>query len=116
MKYICEICHQQFNTAPEAEDCELAHQKAKRNAEVKDAASEKISDAINAYIAKFKEFPEFNISEDNLGIVIGSLAENVEDAFKSLATIMSMLTLDDAIDCDDCDCEDCDEHCSICDR
>lgn len=88
MKYICEICNKQYATVAEAEQCELVHKKKNADESVKATAETKISDAINAYIAKYKEFPNVDITPENQKFLIGDLADRLEKTFDMLIDVL----------------------------
>lgn len=107
MKYICEICNKQYDTVAGAEQCELAHKKEALEASAKNSAEAAISDAVNAYVAKFKEFPSIEIAPENKKFLISGLAEKIEDAFDILVDIFC----EDDEDEDDHSWEKCDCNC-----
>ena len=110
MKHICEICNQQFNSAPEAEKCELQHKRAALAAEAQADTAAKINNAVNAYVAKYKALPEFDLTPENQEIVLESLIDTVGDTFTALLNLLS-----DDDDDDECgDCQRYDSHCEHC--
>lgn len=88
MKYICEICNKQYATVSEAEQCELAHKRKTAEESVKTTAETKISDAVNAYIAKYKEFPSIDITPENQKLLIGDLANKLDKTFDMLIDVL----------------------------
>lgn len=88
MKYICEICNKQYDTAAEAEKRELKHKKENVEKSAKTSASAKISDAVNAYVAKYKELPNINIASENQKNIIGDLADGLEKIFGMLIDVL----------------------------
>lgn len=105
MKHICEICNKQYDTVAGAEKCELAHKKEALEASAKTSMGTAISDAVNAYVAKFKEFPDIELTPESQKLLIGDFAEKLEKTFDMLVDI---LCKDDE---DECDCEKCDCDC-----
>lgn len=103
MKYVCEVCNQQFDTAPEAQQCEFAHKQEKAKAEAQSRAEIAISEAVNAYIAKYKTVPAIEITGENHSILLDALAGNIGEA---LSIFVDILCSGD--ECDECaDCEGC---------
>ena len=106
MKYICEVCNQQFNTADEARNCEYTHnmevKKKQLIEKAKTSASEKISDAINAYIERYKELPEIELSPESQSII-------ANEVFSTIADILFGEEDDGEDTC--CECEDCSTKC-----
>lgn len=84
MKYICEICNKQYGTVAEAEQCEVKHKKEKEDESAKSSTEGKISDALNAFITKYKEFPNIKLMPDNQKIVSGRIASRIDDVMGSL--------------------------------
>lgn len=113
MKYVCEICNQQFNTVEEAKHCELEHKKEKIYAAAKASASAKISDAVNAYVAKYNELPEIELIPDNQKLLVGTMVDTISDTF---AMLIDMFTEDNDNDCDTCKCDECGGHCKNSDK
>lgn len=119
MKYICEVCNQQFNTADEARNCEYTHNAEAKKKQLiekaKASASEKISDAINAYIERYKELPEIELSPENQNIftvdgISISLRHIIANEVLSMITDILFEEEDDGEDtC--CECEDCSTNC-----
>lgn len=107
MKHICEICNKQYDTVEGAEQCELAHKKEAVEESAKAAAETKISVAVNAYIARYKELPGIEISAENQRLLLGDMAYKLEKTFDMLIDI---LREDDEGD-SECDCEKCDCDC-----
>ena len=70
----------------------------------KAATEAKISEAINAFITKYKAMPSIELTEDNQKVLIGDVVGKVEEAFD---LILSLLGDDE---CNDEDCDGCD-HC-----
>lgn len=110
MKHICEICNKQYDTVAGAEKCELAHKKEALEASAKASMATAISDAVNAYVAKFKEFPSIEITLENQKFLVGDFAENLEKAIDILFDIL-FEDDDEDDDEDECDCERCDCDC-----
>lgn len=108
MKHICEICNKQYDTVTEAEKCELAHKKAAAEESVKTTAETKISDAVNAYIAKYKELPSIDITPENHKFLLGDMAEKLEKTFDMLIDILCEDGDEDGEDDCDCDCKKAD--------
>lgn len=108
MKHICEICNQQYDTVEAAEQCELAHKKDDAAKKMQADASAKINDAVNAYVAKYKELPELDLTDENQKILLEALADKVGETFGML---INMLCEDDEDDECDCGCEKCDGSC-----
>lgn len=99
MKHICEICNQQYDTVEAAEQCELAHKKDDAAKKMQADASAKINDAVNAYVAKYKELPELDLTDENQKILLEALADKVGETFGML---INMLCEDD--EDDECNC------------
>ena len=108
MKYICEICNQQYDSVEVAEQCELAHKKDEAAKKMQADASAKINDAVNAYVAKYKELPELDLADENQKILLEALVDKVGDIFGML---IDMLCEDDEDDECDCGCEKCAGSC-----
>ena len=108
MKYICEICNQQYDTVEAAEQCELTHKKDDAAKKMQADASAKINDAMNAYVAKYKELPEIDLTDKNQKNLIEALANKVDETFGML---ISMLCEDDEDDECGCGCEKSDGSC-----
>lgn len=112
MKHICEICNKQYDTVAGAEKCELAHKKEALEASAKISMGTAISDAINAYVAKFKELPSIEITPENQKLILGDFAERLDKIFD---TLVGILCEDDDEDDEgdecDCRCEKCDGSC-----
>lgn len=102
MKYICEICNKQYDTVEAAEQCELVHKKDDAAKKTQADASAKINDAVNAYVAKYKELPELDLTDKNQKILLEALANKVEETFGML---INMFCEDDEDDECDCECE-----------
>ncbi len=111
MKHICEICNRQYDTVAGAEQCELAHKKEALEASAKASTEAAISDAVNAYIAKFKEFPAIEITPENQKLLLGDFAEKLEKTFDMLVDILCEDGDEDDEDDGECDCEKCDCDC-----
>lgn len=88
MKYICEICNKQYATVSEAEHCELAHKKKTAEESVKTATESKISDAINAYIAKYKEFPNVNLTPESQKFLVDDFTDRLGKTFDMLIDVL----------------------------
>ena len=112
MKHICEICNQRYDTVEAAEQCELAHKKDDAAKKMQADASAKINDAVNAYVAKYKELPELDLTDENQKILLEALADKVGETFGML---INMLCEDDEDDECDCGCEKCDGSCKTTD-
>ena len=110
MKHICEICNKQYDTVAGAEKCELAHKKEALEASAKTSMGTAISDAVNAYVAKFKEFPSIEITSENQKLLLGDFAEKLEKTFDMLVDILCEDD-DEDDDEDECVCEKCDCDC-----
>lgn len=106
MKYICEICNQQYDSVEVAEQCELAHKKDDAAKKMQADASAKINDAVNAYVAKYKELPELDLTDENQKILLEALADKVGETFGMLINMLC-----EADEADECDCEKCDCDC-----
>lgn len=113
MKHICEICNQQYDTVAEAEKCELAHKKEAVEEAAKADAESKISDAVNTFIARYKELPSIDITPENHKLLLGDMAEKLEKTFDMLIDILC--EEDDEDDNGECDCEKCDCDCKASD-
>ncbi len=96
MKYICEICNKQHNTPNAAEQCEFMHKKEKAEATAKASAESKISDAINAFIAKYEGLPNIELAEESQAVLLGEAVQLFDGIFRLFSTI----------------CDDSDETCS----
>ena len=105
MKHICEICNQQYDTVEAAEQCELAHKKYDAAKKMQADASAKINDAVNAYVAKYKELPGLDLTDENQKILIEAIADKVDEIF---GTIINML-------CEEDEDDDCSHGCKKCD-
>lgn len=108
MKHICEICNKQYDTVEAAEQCELAHKKDDAAKAMRAEASVKINDAVNTYVAKYKELPELDLTDENQKILLGALADKVGE---TIGMLVDMLCEDDDDDDCDCGCEKCDGSC-----
>lgn len=108
MKYICEICNQQYDTVEAAEQCELAHKKDNAIKKMQADAAAKINDAVNAYVSKYKELPELDLTDENQKILLEALADKVGETFGML---INMICEDDEDDECDCGCKKCDGSC-----
>lgn len=84
MKYLCEKCNKQYNSQEEAIKCEMEHEKEAEIAASRGAADRKISDAVNAYIAKFKAMPAVKINAENEDIIYDSLRSEICKVFDML--------------------------------
>lgn len=107
MKHVCEVCNTQYGTVEAAEQCELGHKKEKMQLVAKAAAEAKISEAINAFVTKYKAMPNIELTEENQKVLIGDVVGKVEEAFDLILGLLG----DD--ECDDEDCDGCD-HCDDC--
>lgn len=87
MKHICEICSKQYATVAEAEKCELAHKKKNAEEAARVASEEAISDAVNAYITKYKTLPSVAVIPENQEFVIGEFGDKLETLFDKLLDI-----------------------------
>ena len=96
MKHICEICNKQYGTVEGAEQCELAHKKEMTEERAKTAAEAKISAAVNAYITRYREFPDIEISAENQKILFDDMSDGLEKTFDMLINIL----FDEKCDCD----------------
>lgn len=105
MKYLCEICNKQFDTPDEARVCEYTHKKEQMNQAVKEAAAAKISDAINAFIAKYGEAPAIHFTDENEEIVLSTVVNGLQSMVNVLFGVL-------ADGDDDIECENCRERCS----
>lgn len=105
MKHICEICNKQYDTVAGAEKCELAHKKEALEASAKTSMGTAISDAVNAYVAKFKEFPDIELTPESQKLLIGDFAEKLEKTFDVLVDILCGDDDEDECDCEKCDCD-----------
>jgi hypothetical protein len=75
MKFICERCKTQYDTPEKAMECENSHEvNEKKKAEM----NKKISDAVNAYIAKFHEVPEIHIESSNRNFLFPSIRSLID--------------------------------------
>lgn len=108
MKFVCEICNQKYDSVAMAEQCELAHKKEYIANKAQTDASAKINEAVNAYVAKYKELPELDLTEDNQKVILEALADKVGETFGML---INMLCEDDEADECDCGCEKCAGSC-----
>ena len=108
MKHVCEICNQQYDTVQGAEQCELAHKKDDIAKKMQADASAKLNDAVNAYVAKYNELPEFELTDENQKILLEALADNISETFSAL---VGLLLEDDEDDEQGCKCEKCDGSC-----
>lgn len=99
MKHICEICNQQYDTVEAAEQCELAHKKDDAAKKMQADASAKINDAVNAYVAKYKELPELDLTDESQKILLEALVG------ETFGMLINMLCEDDEDDECDCGCE-----------
>jgi hypothetical protein len=61
MKFMCECCKKVHDTPEQAMGCEKKHHEEKVTEE-KMRTSRKISDAMTAYVRRYKEFPDININ------------------------------------------------------
>ena len=104
MKHICEICNAQYNTVAEAEKCELAHKKAKEQEAIKATAESTISEAINAFITKYKAMPIIEVAEENQKILFGELSNKAEEVIDYIIGLL--IGGDDEDECND-ECTDC---------
>ena len=107
MKCICEICNQQYDTVEAAEQCELAHKKGDAAKKVQADASAKINDAVNAYVAKYKELPELELTDENQKILLEAIVDKVGDTFGMLIHMLCEYDEDEY----GCGCEKCDGSC-----
>ena len=104
MKHGCEICNTQYNTVAEAEKCELTHKKEKEQETVKATAESTISEAINAFIAKYKVMPTIEVAEENQKILFGELSNKAEQVIDCIIDLL--IGGDDEDECND-ECTDC---------
>ena len=109
MKHICEICNQQYDTVEAAERCELTHKKDDAAKKMQADASAKINDAVNAYVAKYKELPELDLTDENQKILLEDLADKVGE---TLGTLINLFCEDDEDDECVCGCEKCGSDCN----
>lgn len=74
MKFVCEYCHQQFDDPDLAVECEKAHkeeeEQKKRDIAERESYESTISDAYNAFIAKYKEAPVITLTKENEKILM----------------------------------------------
>lgn len=108
MKYLCEICNKQFDTPDEARVCEYTHKKEQMNQAAKEAAAAKISDAINAFIAKYGEAPSIHFTDENEEIVLCTVVNGLQGMVNVL--FGALADGDDDVEYEDC-CERCSGHC-----
>ncbi len=84
MKYTCEFCNKQYDTAEGAEQCELTHKKEVDKETAKADAENKISEAVNAFTAKYKEFPRIILSDENVEYALSSVAKSLDRSLDRL--------------------------------
>mgnify|MGYP006972491068 CR=1 FL=1 len=84
MKFICDFCKKMYNTAKEAEECELAHKNEEARLAAKSGAERKISDAVNAFITKYKSTPSIELTEENQKIVLDDTMSKIDETFDSI--------------------------------
>lgn len=108
MKHVCEVCNQQYDSVKDAELCEMAHIREKAQHAAKVAAEAKISEAVNAFAAKYKTMPNIELTEENQKVLLGDLAGKVGEAFDLLLELFGDDDCDDGC-CDDgkCECHEC---------
>ena len=102
MKHVCEVCNTQYDTIEAAEQCELGHKKEKMQLVAKAAAEAKISEAINAFITKYKAMPNIELTEENQKVLIGDVVGKVEEAFDLILGLLGDEECDGCDHCDDC--------------
>lgn len=109
MKYICDICDTQYKTYDEASKCEAEHKRAAIMAQTRAADSRRISNAFNAFINKYKEMPEIELTEENQNVLLGDFTDKLDKVVDMLIDII--------VENDD-ECEDCggDRECDCCDK
>lgn len=109
MKYVCEICNNQFDTPGAAERCEYGHKREQMQRAAKDAAAAKISDAVNAFITKYGEAPAIHLTEENEALAFGEVVNNLGEVFDVLLDLFSGGECGD----ENCEgCEQCGERCN----
>lgn len=111
MKFVCEICNKKHDTLQAAEQCEQTHEKERIQRVAKETAEAKISDAINAFIARYGEVPNIQLTPENEKLAFGIIvAQHLEDAFDAIFDIF-----DDGEDrnANEGECKNCD-HCGEC--
>lgn len=113
MKFICEVCNTKHDTPQAAEQCEQAHEKERAKRMAKEAAAATISNAINAFVARYGEFPEVRLSPENEKVVAETAAQHLERIFSTIADIFCDGDESDVCDIDEGAYKSC-GHCGEC--
>ena len=110
MKYVCEFCNKSFNNPDAAFKCENAHKEEIARKEAKANAEQKINNAVNAFVAKYKTMPEIYLTEENQQ----AIADEVSNIFCEFMT--DIFGSDDECSAEENDHGCYEEHCECCGR